>query len=80
MDFFETVEQRMDLEAARTTPPRGFPAIPEIPAARYTSEAFFELEMEYVWRNTWRSVSAATMTLASRRAATARSRNSEHPC
>ncbi|MET0546352.1 MAG: SRPBCC family protein [Caulobacterales bacterium] len=53
MDFNATAEQRMDLEAARTAPPKGFPALPEIPAARYTSEAFHKLELEHVLRKTW---------------------------
>lgn len=53
MDFLSTVEQRMDLEAARTSPPRGFPALPEIPAGRYTRPDFFALEVEHLWGKTW---------------------------
>jgi phenylpropionate dioxygenase-like ring-hydroxylating dioxygenase large terminal subunit len=53
MEFLATVEQRMDMEAARTSPPRGFPALPEIPAGRYTRPDFFALEVEHVWRKTW---------------------------
>lgn len=33
--------------------PENFPAFPDIPAARYTSEAFYELEKAHLWSKTW---------------------------
>lgn len=33
--------------------PDNFPALPELAAARYTSEPFYQLEMEYLWKRTW---------------------------
>jgi phenylpropionate dioxygenase-like ring-hydroxylating dioxygenase large terminal subunit len=43
----------MEYEAARTAPPRGFPALPDIPAGRYTDPRFFRLEMAHLWRKSW---------------------------
>lgn len=33
--------------------PDNFPELPEIPAGRYTSEDFFRIEKEYLWKRTW---------------------------
>lgn len=33
--------------------PQSFPALPDIPAARYTSEAFYQLEKHHLWSKTW---------------------------
>src|SRR3546814_12141149 len=33
--------------------PDDFPKLPEIPAGRYSSEDFFRLEQEHVWKRTW---------------------------
>jgi len=30
--------------------PENFPALPEVPAARYTSQEFYELEVEHVFK------------------------------
>ena len=43
----------MEFEAARTSPPEGFPVLPDIPAGRYTDPRFFELEKEHIWRKSW---------------------------
>ena len=43
----------MRYEFARTAPPEGFPAFPDIPTARHTSDGFYELEQEHLWPNTW---------------------------
>jgi phenylpropionate dioxygenase-like ring-hydroxylating dioxygenase large terminal subunit len=43
----------MEYEAARTAPPRGFPALPDIPAGRYTDARFFQLEKDHLWRKSW---------------------------
>ncbi|MEZ7272959.1 aromatic ring-hydroxylating dioxygenase subunit alpha [Sphingobium sp. 10 DY56-G10] len=39
--------------------PDDFPALPDIPAARYTSEAFYELEKKHLWSRTWLFVGLA---------------------
>ena len=43
-------------EISRHTYPQGFPALPEIPGGRYTSDAFYALEQECVWRTSWLSI------------------------
>ncbi|MET0660545.1 MAG: aromatic ring-hydroxylating dioxygenase subunit alpha [Steroidobacteraceae bacterium] len=37
----------------RKEPVAGFPALPDIPAARYTDSAFYELEQRHLWRTRW---------------------------
>lgn len=49
----DRIRQELDYEASREGPPEGFPIFAEIPAARYTSEAFHQLELEYVFGKTW---------------------------
>ena len=49
----EKLYRLMEFEAARTSPPVGFPALPEIPAGRYTDPAFFELEQTHIWQKSW---------------------------
>jgi phenylpropionate dioxygenase-like ring-hydroxylating dioxygenase large terminal subunit len=48
-----TLRRLMEYEAARKAPPEGFPALPDLPAGRYTDPRFFELEREHVWRKSW---------------------------
>lgn len=45
--------EEMERESRRKEYPADFPALPEIPVARYTDEAFFDLEMRYLWGRTW---------------------------
>ncbi|MCB2072340.1 MAG: aromatic ring-hydroxylating dioxygenase subunit alpha [Novosphingobium sp.] len=33
--------------------PENFPHLPDMPAARYTSREFYELEKQYLWTRTW---------------------------
>ena len=33
--------------------PENFPLLPDMPAARYASEEFFELEKKFLWNRTW---------------------------
>ena len=40
--------------------PEGFPHLPDMPAARYTSPEFFELEKKYLWTRTWLFVGLAS--------------------
>ncbi|MET0546237.1 MAG: aromatic ring-hydroxylating dioxygenase subunit alpha, partial [Caulobacterales bacterium] len=42
----------MEVEARRTAPNEGLPAFPDIPAARYTDPAFFDLELG-AFRKSW---------------------------
>ena len=43
----------MEWEAQRKAPPDGFPKLPDMPAARYTSAEYYELEREHVFRKSW---------------------------
>ena len=43
----------MEWEAGRKGPPEGFPDLPDMPAARYTSPEFYALEQERVFRKSW---------------------------
>ena len=42
----------MEWEASRKAPPEGFPKLPDMPAARYTSEEYFELEQQHIFNIT----------------------------
>jgi len=44
-----TIELALDHEAARSEPPAGFPALPEIPGGGYTRQDFHDLEFQHVW-------------------------------
>ena len=44
---------RVEAERARRGPPEGFPALPPLPAGRYSDPAFFELEREALLRRAW---------------------------
>ena len=43
----------MEWEAQRSAPPAAFPKLPDMPAARYTSEEYYELERTQVFRKSW---------------------------
>ena len=49
----QRIKDGMAYERARNGPPEGFPALPPIPAARYTDKAFNTLEMQKMWKSTW---------------------------
>jgi len=49
----QTLKDLMEFEAARKSPPAGFPSLPDIPAGRYTDLRFFELERDHIWRKSW---------------------------
>ncbi|MEO0412561.1 MAG: SRPBCC family protein [Pseudomonadota bacterium] len=49
----ETLRALMEYEAARTAPPESFPALPDLPAGRYTDPDYYALEQEHVWRKSW---------------------------
>jgi phenylpropionate dioxygenase-like ring-hydroxylating dioxygenase large terminal subunit len=49
----QTLRDLMEFEAARQSPPEGFPSLPDIPAGRYVDPRFFELEQQHIWRKSW---------------------------
>ena len=52
-DYIQTLRALMEYEAARTEPPKAFPALPDIPAGRYVDPRYFQLELDHVWRKSW---------------------------
>jgi choline monooxygenase len=46
-------EAGVDAARARKSPPPDFPAMPDIPAGRYTDPAFFELERDALFKRGW---------------------------
>jgi phenylpropionate dioxygenase-like ring-hydroxylating dioxygenase large terminal subunit len=48
-----TLKALMEWEGSRKAPPLGFPKLPDVPAARYTSAEFYALEQEHIFRKTW---------------------------
>ena len=59
-----TLRALMEYEAARTAPPRGFPALPDIPAGRYTDPRFFQLEMAHSRSRSARTAAGAQRSTA----------------
>jgi phenylpropionate dioxygenase-like ring-hydroxylating dioxygenase large terminal subunit len=53
MTLLERLKAEMAYEFARPGPPDGFPKFPDIPAGRYTSDEFYELEREHLWTKVW---------------------------
>lgn len=49
----ERMYAEVEGEFQRSTYPEGFPALPDMPAARYFDPHFHQLEMEHVFRKTW---------------------------
>ena len=49
----DTLKAMMEWEGRRTAPPQGFPSLPDMPAARYTSPDYFALEREHIFRKSW---------------------------
>jgi phenylpropionate dioxygenase-like ring-hydroxylating dioxygenase large terminal subunit len=49
----EQLKAMMEWEGARTAPPPGFPALPDMPAGRYTSPELFALEQQHIFRKSW---------------------------
>ncbi|MCE2843261.1 MAG: Rieske (2Fe-2S) protein, partial [Novosphingobium sp.] len=43
----------MEWEGQRNAPPAGFPALPDLPAGRYTSPEYFALEQAHIFRKAW---------------------------
>jgi phenylpropionate dioxygenase-like ring-hydroxylating dioxygenase large terminal subunit len=51
--YLERFRARSAAESARTSPPVGFPALPDIPLGRYTDPEFHRLEIERLFRRSW---------------------------
>lgn len=49
----ETIKRLMEWEAGRSAPPEGFPSLPDMPAGRYTSQEYYDLEQQYIWKKSW---------------------------
>ncbi|AOF98331.1 hypothetical protein [Sphingobium sp. RAC03] len=49
METIEGLQQRVDYEKGRKGYPEGFPPLPDIPAERYISPEFYQLELKYLW-------------------------------
>ena len=47
------IKEKIHYEVSRTAPPEGFPKFHDIPKERYTTDEFYELEMEYVFNDSW---------------------------
>ncbi len=56
----ETMYAEVESEFQRSTYPEGFPALPDLAAARYFDPEFYQLEMEHVFRKTWLCVGHAS--------------------
>ena len=53
VDEVSRLKAMMEWEGRRTAPPADFPALPDMPAARYTSPEYFALEQEHIFRKSW---------------------------
>ena len=49
----EQLKDLIDFERKRTSPPKGFPKLPDLPGKRYTDHEFYELEKENLWKKSW---------------------------
>lgn len=47
------IRDAMAYEASRKEPPKGFPKFPDIPAGRYTTAEFLDLEEKNMWKRSW---------------------------
>ena len=51
--LLQRMKESIAYEFSRTGPPDGFPSFHDIPAGRYTSDEFWELEQEHLWPKSW---------------------------
>ena len=47
------MQAELDRASVRSRPPEGFPKLPPLPPGRYTSQQFYELELEHLWKKSW---------------------------
>ena len=53
IETIDTLRGRIAYEKGRTGYPEGFPAIPDLPAQRYVSPEFYQLELDHLWQKSW---------------------------
>ena len=71
-EYIQTLRKLMEFEAARTEPPAGFPALPDIPAGRYVDPRFHQLEPKLrIGKDELMSLCADSISLFGRPAAEA---------
>jgi len=51
--FVDRINAQVKYEFDRTEPPHGFPKLPDLPLGRYTDEAFWQLEKNFLFRKSW---------------------------
>lgn len=51
--YLAQFRERSAEESARTAPPAGFPAFPDLPLGRYTDPQFYALEREHLFKRSW---------------------------
>lgn len=49
----ERILKQIQFEYQRAAPPDGFPMLEDVPAGRYTDDAFFALEQRHIWSRCW---------------------------
>lgn len=49
----DQIKELIEYERNRTSPPEGFPKLPDLPGKRYTDPGFYELEKENLWKKSW---------------------------
>jgi len=51
--FHARIRRGLEYEQSRREVPENFPALPPIPAGRYTDTGFLKLEYEFLWKKSW---------------------------
>ncbi|WP_056376072.1 aromatic ring-hydroxylating oxygenase subunit alpha [Sphingopyxis sp. Root214] len=51
--LMDRIKQEILWEIEREGLPDGFPQLPDIPAGRYTSQIFYDLEQQHMWPKVW---------------------------
>lgn len=52
-EYIAQMKRLMEWEATRKAPPKAFPKLPDMPAGRYTSQEYYDLEQQYLWKKSW---------------------------
>jgi phenylpropionate dioxygenase-like ring-hydroxylating dioxygenase large terminal subunit len=53
LEYLARFRARSEEETARTAPPEGFPALPDLPLGRYTDPEFYRLEQQRLFGRSW---------------------------
>lgn len=59
LERMERVWSNEEERSRKKQHPEGFPALPEVPTGRYTDKTFYDLETEFLWKQTWLFVGVA---------------------